>query len=293
MDKKQSHHAKVRAFLKSSLSLMALLLAAICMAACSGHGGGTGPAITEPLPNGGAIFDFSYVMRGNTLVITPKYQITYCLGDSLAFDSRIDKSLAFEFEVDGNTLRNPRTLDTLKSGAVVRYTQNYQRVGYGTGLQGIWVRAADSYRVISGFPDAAERMQQDSVIERSKTSLLYHENRITITETLYSEYSDFDFAAQYIDNWNGKFNPFVVPDSAKYDIALRIVDKYTVDLIGLNSNETVHFTFYPNYDHIYTSSDPAHAPLHYYGEPKTCPNSYEPAWYKGFLNENRKAAAPK
>lgn len=136
-------------------------------------------------------------------------------------------------------------------------------------------------------------MRQDSVLKRSKISLLYHDTRITITETLFSEYTDLDFAAQYIDNWNGKFNPFVVPESAKYDIDLRLVDKYTVEFRGLKSMEIVNFSFYPNYDHIYTSSDPTHAPLRYYGTPKTCPNPYEPAWYKGFLDANRKSVVLK
>ena len=72
-------------YMKSSLNLIACLLAAIGMMACSGHGGGAGPTETEPLPTGGAVFDFSYVTRGNTL----------------------------------------------KSGAVVRYMQNFQRVGVG------------------------------------------------------------------------------------------------------------------------------------------------------------------
>lgn len=91
-------------------------------------------------------------------------------------------------------------------------------------------------------------------------------------------------------------------DSARYDIALRIVDDNTVELTGKLSGETVRITFSPGENNlgesgkrVYSSSDPAHAPFTHDDPPHACPDPFEPAWYWDFLGANARKlpGAPK
>jgi hypothetical protein len=282
---------------KSLPVLMASLLAAFCLGSClqtqsvsdPDADPDTEPEDTGPLPTSGVSHDYSYTVRENTLFITRDQVWRRCVGDSLLADTVRDRTDTIEFELEEDSWRQLKNRETLNSGAVVRWVRAFKRRGEGTGLEGVWIRPQDSYRVVSGSLDPEERTQQDAMMRNANLSLKYHDDRVTVTDDTYTEYLDIRHAAQFVDLWNGTIFPGLAAESALYDIELSIVDKYTVELRGRKNDETVKLSRRPNWDLSITSSNPDHAPLHYHGEPESCPNPQEPAWYRAFLDANRKS----
>ncbi|MEO6097459.1 MAG: hypothetical protein ABIW76_18130 [Fibrobacteria bacterium] len=274
--------------MKSRLFHFTTLLLAFCLASCWESEGGKDPDGTDPQSTDGAVsHDYSYATKENTLYLTRDQIWRRCLGDSLAADTVRARTDTIEFEIEGNTWRHLKPPETSGS-AVIRWVRTYKRVGAGTGLEGVWSRSGDSYRLVSGVLNLSEQALQDAVMKNLNLSLKYSDDRITVTGSSYTEHSDIRLADQFVDFWNGTIFPGLTPDSAIFDIGLRVVDKYTVELKGFKNKETVRLARYPNGDMSITSSNPGHASLHYYGEPESCPNTQEPPWYKAFLDANRK-----
>jgi hypothetical protein len=100
-------------------------------------------------------------------------------------------------------------------------------------------------------------------------------------------------AARFVDQWNeGEPGVDDPSDSARYDIAVKGVDKYTVELKGGKTGEIVQLQLLPNEDQTYTSNLPEHAKHVYLNHPKSCPNDEEPDWYDDFRFANLKAGSP-
>src|SRR5690606_1609436 len=113
-----------------------------------------------------------------------------------------------------------------------------------------------------------------------------YETSFTFTENTITSSTDILTAELFVSEWNEPLFPGDEPDSANYDITIRTLDKYTVELEGNRTGETVRIKILPNGDRTYSSSDASNAQSLYVEDSKTCPNPMEPFWYINFLDGN-------
>jgi hypothetical protein len=203
------------------------------------------------------------------------------------------KNDTIPFELAGNTLIlfNPH-LDTMESGALVQQVIQTMRMGRGSSLTGLWQYTEQSYRVLAGALSEEERAEA----EEEKTEANSHWD-ITTFQVQFSggaitTFEDTKTAEAFLSDWNeGDPDNQYAADSARYDIAVKVVGKYQVELKGRLTGETVLLTLENDRSETFQSSDPAHASHRYDRIPKSCPNEPEPLWYREFLDANYKTGS--
>jgi hypothetical protein len=292
----------MKSTMKKVLWTVGVGVAVLCFCTKDNPAGPTGTKVND--------YPLYYTVSGNKIIVSNPVHISsyrYCFGDSLV--TRYDTSEASAdtsiFEISGNTLRligGKDTLDTSK--AVFEYYTEMTRVGGGDGIVGTWALSGYTYRIVSGTPTAGETIRLDNLYSNNYTESMYgltYEYEITGTEiNLYID-GEYDYAASFIETWNGKYSSPAYADSAWYAISVQKLSKNSVQLTGSISGEVVSISwsstsavsmFGSNYSITYTSSNAAHQPFTYYTNPQTCPNNSKPSWWTAFRSANAKPGTP-
>lgn len=228
-----------------------------------------------------------YTVSGNQ-IITPAYADTsyFCFGSELETETYMLGPDTVAFSVSGNTLTLITRTDTTMSGAVVEWISNFTRSGSGAGLIGAWKHGENFYRVLSGDLTEGEKHEIDLEMAQSSQIEPFYEFSLIFTENTITTSVDILTAELFLHQWNAAIFPGDVPNSAKYDISVVIVDRLTVELRGSKTGETVRIKILPKGDRTYTSNNAGHPESRYISDSKTCPNDYEPLWFRNFKEEN-------
>ena len=262
---------------------LGLLLAAAALTGClfgnSSDGSANPGEVTQTIP---------YRVEGNTIITGPySYYGSYCNEDVLHKDSSLVEENTIAFKVEGSTLSIIAGKDTLESGAVIQQVVVFARQGSGSGLQGLWSGANQEFRVVSGTPTETENAELEDDQKFFARYRAYSRSWFRFAGGKIISYLDRESAKRFIADWNGEFNEEKKPDSARYAITVKALDKYTVELKGRENGETVRFT-QNSEGATYSSDMPGHAFHRYFSEPKSCPNEYTPEWYGEFMDANLK-----
>jgi hypothetical protein len=263
----------------------ALILAATALTGClTGNSSGTG--------NGGLGEQFrisDYSVAGNKIIMPGSNDTEYyCMGNALQTQIDTGEADTVEFVISGATLTVYTHPYTRQSGAEIQRYTLLQRVGSGSGLEGTWSSADVGYRVLSGTLTAEDKSELDAnFAENSRRNSLLKFSLQFVNGKMIT-FVDADVAALFVEEWNDESFSNELPDSARYDISVKAVDRSTVELKGRKSGETVRITGAFMGDEIYTSDLPAHAKYTHFRIPKSCPNDDVPDWYEEFRSANQK-----
>jgi hypothetical protein len=268
-----------------SLYPAALLLATFAFTGCLLGNSGDGA-----VSMGGEAAVIPYVLAGNKIISGGQPDTDfYCEGDVPHTEVYPGHPDTVEFQVSATTMTIYNSIDTSRLGVVVQRIATLLRVGPGSGVEGTWKEGDQSYRVLSGTLSAEEKAEYDSDLVRSKKYMAYTEYSVVIGAGRITTYVDARTADRFIADWNGTLSDHPEDaDSLRYDMTAKAVDKYTVELKGRKTGETVRVTRSPLGDMTYTSDNPAHAAYHYIHNARTCPNDPQPQWYSEFQSNNSK-----
>lgn len=268
-----------------------LSLAVLALSGClSGGEGGENPQA----PSGNPDKTYPYVVQGDEIIDPPTADTSYgCHGDTLAPRVVPGPADTTPFRINGDTLTLVISVDTPEVGAAVERVLRLARTAGRDGLEGTWRYLEEDYRIIAGTltPDGQAQLDADFASIRFRDS--FREVVYVIGGGFIRIYEDERTAERAIARWNGS-DPSVrkTADSAKYEMDVRIVDKYTVEYRGRRTSETVRVTEKPNGDLDFVSLDPSHPPAHILTTPTSCPPEVIPAWYFEFQAANRNPAVP-
>ena len=271
-----------------STFLLSTIAAIACLTGCvTGGSGGVTPN------TGGSEKSVSPYTIVNGKIVTPaRVDTTYdCDGDSPVtyLDTVAADSLAYE--LTGNSLKfSDRHLDTLASGTVSQTALTLERVGSGTGLEGTWNYRIYKSLIVSGTPTAADLdtlARRDSIINKLIGDEIV---QVRFSNGLIYTYVDINTAEAFLQEWNGTSDGGSpqFADSARYDVAVRVISRYVVELKGLKSAETITLTLDNDGSRTYSSNLAGHAEFHFVANTKTCPNNPAPVWFSEFLLANPK-----
>jgi hypothetical protein len=249
----------------------------------------------ETVPSRAMSRTLSYSVSADRIItLAPDDTDYHCNGNELERDVYPQEPDTVRFSLSGNTLSiyDP-FVDTLGSGAVVQWASIAQRSGSGTGLEGAWRQTDRIYQVNSGALAQAERARLENELAESRHFVSFINASFSLSKGILTTYADINTAALFVDRWN-EHDPEEDPesDSALFDITVKAVEKYTVELKGGKTGEIVRLEILPNEDMTYTSNQPGHAKHVYRSRPVSCPNFEEPDWYSEFRFANLKAERP-
>lgn len=268
-----------------------LALAVLALSGClTGGGSGQNP----PLPSGKPETTLPYIVQGDRIIFSPTEDTSYgCQGDSLSSRIEINPADTIRFELNQDTLTLVLSTYTAQSGGAVERIQRLARTDGLGGLEGTWRYLGQDDRLVSGTLTAEEQAQFDGDLAGARFSDSFKEVVYVIDSGFIRIYRDEKTAERALARWNGN-DPVTekTADSAKYDMDLRIVDKYTVEYRGRRTSETIRVTEMPNGDLDFVSLDPAHPPAHVRTSPTSCPADIIPVWYLDFRTQNRKPSVP-
>lgn len=245
------------------------------------------------LPYGALVSATECDIAGDSLFI-PAYTDTafYCDSSGLESEPRTMPKKAARFALAPGRLTVFNAPDTLAaSGALAQGFTSYARVGAagaGGGPGGLWLRDSIGYAILSGPATAQEKSDLDAGYRTLRRSLAYWTYHLLLGEGRARGYLDGRTAQRFIDDWNGVGPVPSQADSGAYAITAKVSDPHTVELKGRKSGETVRLTMDPSGDRTYASSDPAHPTHTYTVVPESCPDDWEPEWYRTFLADNAK-----
>lgn len=267
----------------------ALLLAACLLSGCmTGGDGGSGAVTSGFLKKDQG----TYRIEGGNIINENRFRTYfYCSLGEIVSETDTLKNDTIPFELAGNTLSliNP-SLDTMESGAVVQYLVQAMRMGRGASLNGLWQFTGQSYRVLAGALSPVEKTRVEEDNAKNNGHLDITTFQWQFSDGLITTFEDTKTAEAFLLAWNkANIDGLYPADSARYDIAVKVVGKYQVELKGRITEETVLLTLENDRSETFQSSDPAH-PMHRFDRiPKSCPDDTEPGWYGLFLQANSKA----
>lgn len=247
---------------------------------------------SEDTANPGVIIQtIPFKVEGNT-IITVAYTrpYSYCSGDEMQSGIDTMEADTVAYRISGSSMEILPDNDTLGSGAVIQHVFVFTRQGSGSGLQGLWSGGSRRFKVVTGTPTETENSELEDDQTHFDHYSAFVESWVRFAGGKIISYEDRESAKLFIAEWNGEFDarPDSRPDSARYAITVKALDKNTVELKGLKNGETVRFTL--NFgETTYSSDTPGHAFHRYLSNPKTCPNEYSPEWYEQFMEANWKA----
>lgn len=276
-----------RSMMEKALSPAGLILAAAVLTGCL-----FGDSSDDPADPGEIAHAIPYTYKGDTL-ITLGYlgPYAYCIGDVLHTETDTMDADTVVFRITGSILTISTDLDTLKSGAVIEQVLVFERQGSGTGLEGLWSNTREELRVLSGTPSEKENAELEVGRKDRDGRRAYKRSWARFANGILTFFQDVDYAKRFISEWNNGIPGGFTADSGLYAIALKELDKNTVELKGLKSGETVRLAI-SSQGYTYTSNLPGHNPHRYREMPTTCPNEEKPAWYFLFLSLNSKPSTP-
>lgn len=270
----------------------ALIVAASALTGCflTGNSSGGEASLAEKVQVG------PYKVVGDRIITTSLLDTSYyCVGDSLEVETDNSRPDTVRFLISGNKLTLFTHIDTMPSGALVQMTSISTRVGSGSGLDGAWRFSDQGFELVSGTMTAKEKANLERMLSESKSYSTFMTITVEFAGGSISTYIDGNTAAQFVDQWNKEDvwtyldSTHVDPaDSAKYDMTLKALDQYTVELKGRITGETVRIKLTPKGNRTYTSDSTGHAEHHFLVDPKTCPNDYQPEWFRAFQSGNMK-----
>ena len=285
--------------LKPILGLTAMVITGILFVQCDlpGSSSGSGSSVsTSPLADlpHTFLYSASYQVAGNSLVRTQVDTVYMCNGTTLtsSTDSYTD---TMPYLLQGSVLSFPNfdsIFDTTERfTAYVRHDRNYNRVGSGSGLQGLWQASGYSYKVLSGTLPSDMKTAMDMELTLYAQFLNYYDrDQIQVTSNSLLYYHDVKSAQGFMDDWNGNlFGKSSEPHKAAFNIDASTVDQYTVKLKGKTTAETMNYTHYGDYTEIYTSSNAAHHTItygHHYVPNCSSSSPTDSDWTYSFYDDN-------
>jgi hypothetical protein len=261
------------------------------------------PVATNPFAAGTVALDtaitLTYTTGGDTVVTTPTKPSTSvaCIGDAMSIDppeSILDTNLV-RHTADGIEMVSLNA--DLVYGPYQTVSKYHRLSGTPGSLQGRFQLVGKVYRATTAISDSAKQaLVDDSAFyarQDARTVTILEIGAGTITRVGGGGPS---FARTFVDKWNSPIEPWVYSaqdsvwvdyrqysDSARYDIAVKIVDSNTVTLTGNVNQEVVTVAATPTlsgFDLIYSSTDPSHASGKSSAVPASCPDGVE--WYQIF-----------
>lgn len=250
---------------------LGFVTALLALGACS-SGSSTGES---PEAETGSL---SYIVSGNRIITkTQKQTMNYCIGTEMktkVFDMESD---TVAYVISGNTLTLTGPAEFDDYDAKVEIITTGTRMGSGSGLEGRWLKTDEQYRVVSGDLDAELEAR---IAASNYNSVFVKEAWLEFKNGKITYHADINTAAQFADSWkeNEKY----------YDISAKIVDQYTIELVGNKTQEIVRIGITPSQDRTYSSNRTDHKEHQFQAIPKTCPNEIMPKWFQEFQSDNMK-----
>lgn len=239
-----------------------------------------------------------YTVAGNRIImVTEGDTLSYCHGSErreLARPSETD-TLEFHLDRDRITVYNaPEAAGPAPGpGPVVRISWEAGRVGPGSGLEGHWrIRKFDHHLVSGSLGDSLKTAWEDRMRAWRRGNALGI-SELELREGRAYARSDIRWADLFVAEWNGELEtdrPADSADRARYDIAAKALDKYTVELKGRRNGETVRIEYSKKGHRTYSSDAAGRLPYQEAGEPATCPDDPDRQWYGAFKAANAKAS---
>ncbi|MEO6096726.1 MAG: hypothetical protein ABIQ80_13335 [Fibrobacteria bacterium] len=264
---------------------MALVLAAAAFTGCLFDNSSD----ETPGDLGKLVSETPYSVTGNR-IITPEHDesVRYCFLDSMidtVFHIGVDTVL---FEITGSTLTISEMENRTETGVSFQWYSTHARAGSGTGLEGDWTGTGRHYRVNSGTLSAEEKASLDLSESTSQAYATGRKATTRFSKGRIATYVDQDFGKSFVAIWNARVGENIPPDSAVFDIEIKLIDKSMVELKGRKSGENVRIAESAE-GRTYSSSKAGHTEHRYFPHPTGCPNEYEPNWYRQFTEDNRKS----
>lgn len=288
-------------------SLLALSATGLLLAACdstdSSEGSPTDPSSASSMLV--SVQTYRYTIQGQEIHVVsddPDGE-AYCRSETssqgevryeLVRDTNRIETLSWA--IVGDTLRFPIERDTSSSfdgtaksitGITERWL-NHVRLSGTSGLSGTWRAVSFGERVVFGDTPGGNDVFDEynrktfALVERT---LSFADGRLTNTTTS-------PVARWFLAQWNGDIvNPMLwsgTADSARYDIAVELLDERQVRLTGRKSAEIVTIGWSLD-QQVYTSSVATHPAHVYYRDPSSCPNASKPVWWQDFLAANERS----
>ncbi|MGA2505942.1 MAG: immunoglobulin domain-containing protein [Chitinispirillaceae bacterium] len=200
-----------------------------------------------------APYVWPYTVSGDSMSIYEPPQIssyTYCNGTTLV--TQYDTSggtFGMRYTVSGNIL----SLYECDTVYMFCDTENFIRVGTGTGLIGTWI--FNTYL-------------SDTLIFTPTTVAVY-----------FSGSNNYCYADDWM-SWDWAY------DSIGFKGTAAEISCTQVKITGNTTGEQVTINWNSNGDMTYTSTNSGHAAYTYYQNPTSCPDDYSPDWYYTFLGQN-------
>lgn len=297
---------------KSNAALAASLATLCAFTACSDLGeSGPRPLATEPDYIG------EYSLNQDRVVMTTIGDTqSYCDGPERRVLARPTETDNLEFhivrdrlsvlnapEVDGAAAEAapvPQSAQAVHPAPVVRISWEASRVGSGAnhdaakGLEGRWRIVKFDYHLISGILTDSLVSEWDSRLRAWRKG-----NELGISEIEFKEgrayaRSDIRWADLFVADWNGELQPEArEAGGSLHDIEVKALDRFTVEMKGHGTGETVLLTFSKKGDRTFSSDRGEHQAYQVTREPVACPEDPGKTWFESFKAANlRSAAAP-
>lgn len=279
---------------------LAILLAGFIPLGCD-SGSGSDPVrkpVAPPQDTVGGLIDSTVmpfsVDGANLRTLFPKTVYRICRTDDAkpSVDSSSATIQTRAWSIAGDTLRVDSMIrhvsswsdDSGKYVTTGRYAtwQAYVRLSGAQGLEGSWRYVGKRYLLVAGEledrdfdPDEDDRKHMQGVVTTTLTFSGGNMVRTVVRKP----------ALELLADWNGNLFPYVIPDSALYEISAEVIDVRHARLTGRATGEVVDIRWTAT-DVEYSSTDSTHAPHIYSEQPSVCPNKRYPSWWNGFFEKN-------
>lgn len=262
-----------------------------CLAGCVTEGGKTETAD----PVGTPVLSVEYRLENGKIILLPRQDTRYeCLENgTLSAEVRTTPAESLDYEQRGDTLYVGDYDETFGSGAKVEGLDLFLRSASGSGIGGQWTLQDGKriYRLVSGEPTPQEQAHIDDMARSQVSDRRIGTRTYRFRDDTLTLFFDFRSAEDFLADWNGKkyLDASEKPDSATYAISVAIMDKNTVELVGMKTGEKVRIHSTDLAIRTYSSDVSGHAAYTHDQSPKTCPtNPATPDWYDAFLKANAK-----
>lgn len=285
--------------LKPTAALAATLATFCAFTGCSDLGdSGPRPLATEP----DYVGEYS-VQQDRILMTTVGDTLSYCDGSERKVLAQPTETDTLEFHLEGDRLKVFNAPESEGAGGgmapVVRISWEASKVGgagspAAGGLEGHWRILKFEHHVVSG-------VLTDSLLTgwERRMKAWRRGNALGISEIEFKDgrayaRSDIRWGELFVAEWNGELDPEVrTRDAGAYDIEVKALDRYAVEMKGRITGETVRISFLKNGDRTYSSDRSGHMAYQTTKEPASCPGDPDRDWFESFKAENpRKIEAP-
>lgn len=267
----------------------ACIVSTLSLTGCFLGGGEDGPRPLGTEPD----YVGSYTVSGDRLLmVTAGDTLSYCDGADRKELIQPERADTLEFVLEGDRLTVLNAPEASAAGApVVRTQWEAERAGGGSGLEGHWRIRGFDYRAVSGTLDVSTRQAWDLRIQSMRRGNALGASEIELKEGKAYARSDIRWADLFVAGWNGELKTDPAARSARdtLDVAVRVHDKFTVEMKGNKSGETVKLSFAKDGTRSYSSDRPdVHKAYAESREPAACPADPSDGWITAFEAENRR-----